>query len=442
MANKKQILGTLSQDDTVITYKNKEYPVLLKRITGSRLYGTQYEKGEHPFEEEYVSDYDFRGIFIAPTQDRLSLKNSVPEQIKIDDGEDTEIYDILKFFELAIDNNPNVMDILFGDEESTLFASDVGREILDNKHLFISQKAKESFNGYALQQLYRMKQHHRWAKEYPEIYEVEALLQKSFDNQEIDFQWIADYFSGDLAKKITNEDSQKHNHLDTTIDLNEFISLHNIEFDLHKFVKPHIFSFMSIKDLKFKKIEDTSKFKDLLSNKFIYSQLNDSMILLYETGLQNDSLFTREGTLKNATKKISPDLEASFISTINRSGYKNAAKEIKSIWEWKVNRNEKRAKLEAKFGYDVKHGMHLYRLLNSAKALLLTGTYTPRLKGDDLILAKDILSGKVPYLNLIEMAENLSKELNKIISDGNTPLQKVADINAIDSLLMRIYAKY
>ncbi len=187
--------GLISEDFSTIMANQKEYPVLLKRVTGSRLYGTQYEKGEHPFDPSYISDIDYRGIYVSPTQDRLSLIDTIPEQIQVEDGNDSEFYDISKFFKLAIDNNPNVMDILFGDKQSEVFLSPIGQTIIDNKSLFISLKAKDSFNGYAMQQLYRMKQHHRWNKDFPEIYEVEDVLSKAYQENLIDFQWIADYFS-------------------------------------------------------------------------------------------------------------------------------------------------------------------------------------------------------------------------------------------------------
>lgn len=433
-------LGLLSDEDKVITFKNKKYDILLKTITGSRLYGTQYEKGEHPFDPDYVSDYDFRGFFIPPTQDRLSLITNVPEQIKIDDGEDTEIFDILKFVQLSIDNNPNIMDVLFTNKESILYSSDVAQLILDNKHLFISLKAKDSFNGYALQQLHRMKQHYRWAKTYPEIYKVEAFLQDAFNDGKIDFQWIADYFAGSIAEKVTGETSQKHKHLNETISIEDFISIYSIDFDLFKFIKPHIFDFMNIKTTTFKSVDKKSQDFKAIFDKSIYSKINDNTFVIYNNA--GNGIFSRDGGLKNSEKKIDKSLDADFVVNVNFSNYKSALKEIKSIWEWKVNRNEKRAALEERFGYDVKHGMHLYRLLISAKKLLLTGTYQPKLEAEDLKLAKDILSGKISYFELIDMAENLSKELNVIAKENKIGLQETADVFKINELLMKIYSLY
>jgi len=434
--------GTLSSDGQTIIHNGLHYNVLLKSITGSRLYGTQYELGEHPFDPEYVSDFDFRGLFIGKTEDRLSLIENVPEQIEINDEEDTVFYDILKFFQLSIDNNPNIMDILFSDEDSILFSTEIGRSIFANRHLFISQKSKDSFNGYAMQQLYRMKQHHRWSKTYPEIYTVEKYIKTSFDNQEIDFQWIADYFSGVLAAKISNETAQEHKHLDNTISMEDFIHIHNIDFNLYKFIKPHAFDYLKVKDKSFHPIQKQDGLKELFTNDAVYSKLNETIFLVHEIKSANSGIFTRSGNLRPSAKKIPSDSIPSFVVSFNISDFKRDCKEISSIWDWKVNRNEKRAKLEERFGYDVKHGMHLYRLLISAKKLLITGTYTPKLSAEDLSLAKDILAGKITYEDIISMAESLSKELNDIVKSGKSPLPETADLKAINELLLSIYRKF
>jgi predicted nucleotidyltransferase len=433
--------GLLSNDSKIITAEDQEYSVLLKRITGSRLYGTQYELGEHPFDPTYISDIDYRGIYVTPTAHRLSLINQVPAQITIDDGEDTEFYDIEKFFKLAIDNNPNIMDILFGDEKSEVFSSDIGRSIMDNRNLFVSQKAKESFNGYAMQQLYRMKRHHRWNKEYPEIYNVVDVLEHLFQSNKIDFQWIADYFSGHLANDITGENAQTHKHLEETITIEEFSKEFSSDTNIAKFLKPHFMDFISIKDKSFKNIEKTEEIKDLLLNHSAYSMLNDSIYLIYVDKEKYSGIFTRDGNFKKNLKKVG-DLVPDFMITVNKSDFKKNLKDISSIWNWKVNRNEKRSVLEARFGYDTKHGMHLYRLLSSAKDLLLTGEYTPRLNDENLTMARDILSGQVPYATLIQMAENLQKELNAIIKNNKAVLKPEADIVKINDLLMSIYDQF
>jgi hypothetical protein len=87
---------------------------------------------------------------------------------------------------------------------------------------------------------------------------------------------------------------------------------------------------------------------------------------------------------------------------------------IKDLWSWKINRNPTRSALEERFGYDVKHGMHTYRLLDSAIDVLLNGTYNPRLSGQRLQNAKDILAGQWSYDRLLKEAYDRIKTLQDL----------------------------
>ncbi len=243
-----------------------------------------------------------------------------------------------------------------------------------------------------------------------------------------------------LAQSITSETADKHQHLVDTISIEELIQKFNIEFDLYKFIKPNYIDFINVKNTNFEAVEKTEQIKKLLNTQASYSKLNETIYLVY---LDPDfkGLFNREGTFRKSLGKTNK-LKAEFIISVNQSDFKKKLKDINAIWDWKVNRNEKRAALEARFGYDVKHGMHLHRLLYSAKQLLLTGNYTPRLKNEDLQIAKDILSGQVSYKDLIALAESLQKELNQIIKSGTSDLQEKANIIKINDLLMDIYNQF
>ena len=90
--NNKKIIYTDNRDDTF------EFDIALKKVTGSRLYGTQYELGENPLDPEYISDYDYRGVFILPPALHISNLHGSLEVAKIPDGEDEEFFELKKFF--------------------------------------------------------------------------------------------------------------------------------------------------------------------------------------------------------------------------------------------------------------------------------------------------------------------------------------------------------
>ncbi len=55
-------------------------------------------------------------------------------------------------------------------------------------------------------------------------------------------------------------------------------------------------------------------------------------------------------------------------------GYRAALRHWNQYQEWLRNRNPARAELEASYGYDTKHAMHLLRLLRMGEEILHDGT--------------------------------------------------------------------
>lgn len=169
-----------AQDNAIFRYK-----------AGSHAYGTNTEG----------SDEDFRGVFIAPLRHAFDLfqtsfmgqgtihdhlvaaisdigamaldaaKNRIDRALETDQGDlnfsvgtvskpgaDEEMHELRKFLKLAADNNPNIIEFLYVDRGITHASSEwyVFRKARD---LFLSQKARATFSGYATAQLRRIKNH-------------------------------------------------------------------------------------------------------------------------------------------------------------------------------------------------------------------------------------------------------------------------------------------
>lgn len=69
---------------------------------------------------------------------------------------DLQIFNIVKFFELCRQNNPNIIDSLFTPENCVVHCTQVGRMVRDNRRLFLSKEAWKKFRGYAHAQLKKM----------------------------------------------------------------------------------------------------------------------------------------------------------------------------------------------------------------------------------------------------------------------------------------------
>jgi predicted nucleotidyltransferase len=108
--------------------------------TGSHAYGTQRPD----------SDDDYRGVFIAPRRDLFRLKQ--PSYTFDRQDPDVTLHELAVFARLAAACNPTILEVLWIDP---LHASSLGRELVANRHLFLSLRAHDTYGGYARQQLER-----------------------------------------------------------------------------------------------------------------------------------------------------------------------------------------------------------------------------------------------------------------------------------------------
>lgn len=69
---------------------------------------------------------------------------------------DLTIFGIVKFFRLAMENNPNVIDSLFTPATCVLHSTRVGSLVRENRRLFLHRGAWPKFKGYAYSQLHKL----------------------------------------------------------------------------------------------------------------------------------------------------------------------------------------------------------------------------------------------------------------------------------------------
>lgn len=69
---------------------------------------------------------------------------------------DFTIYGIVKFFQLAMENNPNVIDSLFTPVTCVLHSTRIGNLVRENRRLFLHRGAWPKFKGYAYSQLHKL----------------------------------------------------------------------------------------------------------------------------------------------------------------------------------------------------------------------------------------------------------------------------------------------
>ena len=119
-----------------------------------------------------TSDNDAYGFAIPPKEDIFPhLRGEILgfgrqinrfeqwQQHHIMDGKkqwDFTVYSIVKFFNLCMENNPNMVDALFVPQNCVLHMTSIGQSVRDNRRLFLHKGAWPKFRGYAYSQLHKM----------------------------------------------------------------------------------------------------------------------------------------------------------------------------------------------------------------------------------------------------------------------------------------------
>lgn len=192
--NMEQIRQTVKGEEYnfLRTHPNLGKNVILLGLGGSHAYGTSNEG----------SDLDIRGI--AHNSKTEILLGEDFGQVS-DKPTDTVIYSLSKIVKLLMNCNPNTIEILGLRPEQYLYVSPIGQELINNRQMFLSKRAVNSFGGYANQQLYRLNQKSKHALSQAQL---EKHIARTLDSMMIDFHTRYTDFPDD-ALKIYVDDSTR-----------------------------------------------------------------------------------------------------------------------------------------------------------------------------------------------------------------------------------------
>ncbi|MGH9124466.1 MAG: DNA polymerase beta superfamily protein [Acidimicrobiales bacterium] len=132
------------------------------------------------------------------------------------------------------------------------------------------------------------------------------------------------------------------------------------------------------------------------------------------------------------------DVSANFVDLLVRERrYKAAQKHWAMYRRWERERNPARAALEARYGYDTKHAMHLARLQRMALEILTTGNVVVYRPDCEELLA--IRSGAWTFDELESNSARLAAEIESAAAISALPAEP--DEDAIDRLCADLVAE-
>lgn len=70
---------------------------------------------------------------------------------------DFAVFSIVKYFQLCMENNPNMIDSLFTSQNCVVYITQIGQMVRENRRIFLHKKAWFKFKGYAYSQIHKMK---------------------------------------------------------------------------------------------------------------------------------------------------------------------------------------------------------------------------------------------------------------------------------------------
>jgi len=320
--------------------------LLFEVISGSKSFGLNTP----------TSDTDIKGVYYLPKEKFYGLEY-IPQ---IANATNDEVYyEIGRFVELLLKNNPNILEILATPEDCILYKHPFMEKLqLED---FLSKLCKDSFAGYAMTQIKKARGLNK------KIVNPMAKQKKSL----LDFCYVLKGYD--------------------TVALPVFLSEKNWQ-------------------------QEQCGLINLPNSKGMFALFYDATTTLgYKGIIQKEN--SNEVSLSSVPKGEEP---IGYLS-VNQDGYSKYCKEYTEYWEWIEKRNDERYNTNQQHGknYDSKNMMHTIRLLQTAEQILSTGTLNIRVSNREELLA--IKAGAMEYDALLEMADDLIASIEKHYTTSTLP---------------------
>jgi predicted nucleotidyltransferase len=332
--------------------------IIMESRMGSHAYGTSTP----------ASDVDLRGVFVQPLDD--VLKYGFVDQIS-DKTNDVTFYELGRFVDLVIGNNPNIIEMLAVPDDCMILKHPQFKRIESLKPQILTKKVRWTFAGYAVDQIQKARGYNKKMN-----WEEAQMTRKTV----LDFCYVLKD-GGSMPFKLWME----YEPLMNTRILKNFATQKN--FGLAAIDHGH----------------------DLYA--MYYNPAP-------EWGIVSDEEVANEVQLWSIPK----GLDHIGYLYFNQEGYTSHCKKYKEYQTWLKERNENRFKMNKEHGknYDSKNMMHTYRLLLMAQELA-EGKLLVRRTDDQIDKLMKIRRGEYEYEDLLAEAEGMITGLDALYAASTLP---------------------
>ena len=150
------------------------------------------------------SDYDIMGLFLPPEKYILGLDKVEQVILSKTDGVEGTLFDFRKWYHLMINQNPNVLELLWHHEGQYVYKDEfIWPNLIAAREEFLSKKLKHSFAGYAFAQLNRLNKLNEKVNENPKRLEEFKKFGYSTKNASHLFRLLGMAFDALVDKELT-----------------------------------------------------------------------------------------------------------------------------------------------------------------------------------------------------------------------------------------------
>jgi predicted nucleotidyltransferase len=374
--------------------------ILYECIVGSQAYATNVE----------TSDIDKKFVYILP-QDHI-LGTGYVEQINV--NKDYTGWELKRFLELMGSNNPTVLELLNSPEDCIITKHPLFDLILDRKEEFITKICKDSFGGYARQQIKKAKGLNK-----KQNWEKDKVVRKDL----LDFCYV---LQGEKTIPWRTWNAGRYD--EKFIGAVSVPNARDVYALFYDSVAEMIHSQNTDEELR-------EKYKEVLR------KAGKSMGMGYK-GLVNTGHEDEDGKINygisNQLRLSSVPKGEKVIATIvyNKDGYSEHCKDFKEYQEWLENRNEARYVETQEHGQriDGKNMMHCMRLINMATEIGEGKGIQVRRSDREYLLS--IRKGEVDLDSLIDIADEAIENMDQVFE--NSTLPNNVDKGLVNELLVKI----